>query len=206
MQIWMQSYTSGCLLRSVLSKQMKGVMPEAKSVAVLETTSNTVCDNDAPCIFFEILSDEGLFMITDDAVVTFVRAGTFELPGTGYGAIGARERELVKEWAQVTLAVRRRPSWPCRMLTLSGLAERIEHGLRQRPLRVVFTYFLHVISIVITCYQSHFFMHVTIKPSSTQPPVTDAACIMITEDACCLHFVQIIRPVGLFINWAAVGC
>jgi len=163
---------------------MKGVMPEAKSVAVLETTSNTVCDNDAPCIFFEILSDEGLFMITDDAVVTFVRAGTFELPGTGYGAIGARERELVKEWTQVTLAVRRRPSWPCRMLTLSGLAERIEHGLRQRPLRVVFTYFLHVISIVITCYQSHFFMHVTIKPSSTQPPVTDAACIMITENAC----------------------
>ena len=203
----MQSYTSGCLLRSVLSKQMKGVMPEAKSVAVLETTSNTVCDNDAPCIFFEILSDEGLFMITDDAVVTFVRAGTFELPGTGYGAIGARERELVKEWTQVTIAVRRRPSWPCRMLTLSGLAERIEHGLRQRPLRVVFTYFfLHVISIVITCYQSQFFMHVTIKPSSTQPPVTDAACIMITEDACCLHFVQIIRPVGLFINWAAVGC
>ena len=106
-----------------------------------ETTSNTVCDNDAPCIFFEIISDEGLFMITDDAVVTFVRAGTFELPGTGYGAIGARERELVKEWTQVTLAVRRRPSWPCRMLTLSGLAERIEHGLRQRPLRVVFTYF-----------------------------------------------------------------
>ena len=54
-----------------------------------------------------------------------MRVGPFHLPGTGYGAIRSKDRAVVKKATGCNIAIRKRPAWPCRMLTLCGPAERI---------------------------------------------------------------------------------
>ena len=55
----------------------------------------------------------------------WVRVGPFHLPGTGYGAIRSQDRAVVKKATGCHIGIRKRPAWPCRMLTLCGPAERI---------------------------------------------------------------------------------
>ena len=54
-----------------------------------------------------------------------MHCGPYPLPGTGYAAIRQRDRGLVYRLTNVTFAIRKRPSWDARMLTLSGPAHKI---------------------------------------------------------------------------------
>ena len=56
---------------------------------------------------------------------TSVRVGPFHLPGAGYGAIRSKDKAVIKEATGCNIAIRKRPAWSCRMLTLCGPAERI---------------------------------------------------------------------------------
>jgi hypothetical protein len=55
-----------------------------------------------------------------------VQAGPFPLPGNGYAAITHTDRQLVLDATGVSIAVRKRPTWSARMLTLTGPASKID--------------------------------------------------------------------------------
>ena len=50
----------------------------------------------------------------------FARSEPIDLPGTGYGGIRKEDRDVIKERTGCSAAIRRRPSWNARKLTLSG--------------------------------------------------------------------------------------
>ena len=50
----------------------------------------------------------------------FARSGPIDLPGTGYGSIRKEDRDVIKQLTGCSAAIRRRPSWNARKLTISG--------------------------------------------------------------------------------------
>ena len=58
----------------------------------------------------------------------FARSGPIDLPGTGYGSIRKEDRDVIKQLTGCSAAIRRRPSWNARKLTLSGPRDKVQEA------------------------------------------------------------------------------
>ena len=58
----------------------------------------------------------------------FARSEPIDLPGIGYGSIRKEDRDVIKQLTGCSAAIRRRPSWNARKLTLSGPRDKMREA------------------------------------------------------------------------------
>ena len=58
----------------------------------------------------------------------FARSGPIDLPGTGYGSLRKEDRKVIKQLTGCSAAIRRRPSWNARKLTISGPRDKMDEA------------------------------------------------------------------------------